>query len=442
MGFLAEIKLPQAIDIERALLGCIIKEPERLLDCLSLKSEDFYLAEHQKVWEIIQQLDNQGITPDLPLVGQKAVERGLNVAYVAGLPFAEYAFPSQVSAYVTELKDKSRRRKMINACRQAAMALTDSSDPDTVEAKLIQEITAVDDTGDVQKIADVGEEVITEILSRDDEKIRGISFGIYELDADTGGMQPADLIILAGRPGMGKSAAGLKIGYEASKLNYNVLYMTLEMPPKDLYLRLLTMKTGISLKMLRNGNKFYDREKEALRKASAEIKELSLNFVFKPGITSEAMRRITRSEKMRGNCDLLIVDHAGRMKSGTRSESDYAEVSKVVESLKNLGIELKIPVLALYQLHRGLENRQDKRPTLSDLRGSGRIEEEADIVLFLYREKYYKRDADNTLEINIAKQRNGEMGDTARHEIPFDSLWRENSLLDKLEEVSDEEVPF
>lgn len=421
---MSELIIPSAVEIEKALISSIIKVPEKLLDCLQLEESDFYLTEHQKIWRIIRQLDNQGITPDLPLICQEASKENISAVYIAGL-VDDYGFPSQVPIYVAELKDKSRRRKVISACRMAALALADGGDLDSTEARLIQQITESHETANVYSIRDVTEEELPKILSRDGS-ITGISFGISELDAETGGMQPADLIILAGRPGMGKSAAGLKIGYEAAKLGYRVLYVTIEMPPKDLYLRLLTIKTGISLKMLRNGNKFYDSEKEAIEKASEEIKGIPLSFLYQSAITCENLRLAARSEKFRGNCDLLIVDHAGRMRSGRKTRSDYEEVSEIVVSLKNLGIELNIPVLSLYQLSRGVETRQEKRPTMADLRGSGRIEEEADVILLLYREKYYRRDADNTLEINIAKQRNGEAGNTARITMPFEGLWRES----------------
>lgn len=431
--------LPSAIDIEKALLSCVIKSPEVLLDCLCLTEADFYLVEHQKIWQIIRELDSQGIAPDLHLVCQRAGEKGLSVAYVAGIVTDEFALPSQVSYYVEVLRDKSRRRKLIVACQATTTSLVDGDDLEAIEAGLIEQLTDKGEQPDVQTLSSVAEESLPEILSRDG-RIAGISFGIPELDAETGGMHPADLIVLAGRTGMGKSAAGLKIGYEAALLGYKVLYVTIEMPPKDLYLRLLTIKTRIPLKMLRNGNKFYDKEKEAIRKADEELRKLPLAFFYQSAISCQNLRQVARSEKLRGNCDLLVIDHAGRMRSGKKTKSDYEEVSEIAVSLKNLAIELNIPVLALYQLSRNVEHRQEKRPVLADLRGSGRIEEEADVILFLYRESYYKRDAKNTLEINIAKQRNGEAGDMARIVMPFENLWREND--DLLSEISDEEVPF
>jgi replicative DNA helicase len=429
--------MPAAVDIERALLGCILKEPAKLLDCLALTDDDFYLEEHRRIWRIIRALDEQGITPDLPLVGQKAAEAGVSVVYVASLADT-YSLPSQVPTYIAQLKDKSRRRRVILACRKAALAIADAEDPDAVEAELVSAITDSTDSPGVVPVSDVAERTAEKVLTR--TAAMGISFGIGELDAETGGMRPAELVVVAGRTGMGKSTVGLKIAFEAARLGYRVLYVTLEMPPEDLVMRLLAVKTGIGLKQIRQGTKFYKGERERIKRAAEEIGRLPLTFFFQPGVTCQVLRQVARREKLKGNCDLVVVDHAGRMRSGKKTKSDYEEVSEIAVSLKNLAIELDIPVLALYQLSRNVEHRQDKRPVLADLRGSGRIEEEADIILLLYRERYYKRDADSTLEINVAKQRNGEAGSRAKIEIPFEVLLRERQ--DIWTETEGEEVPF
>lgn len=242
--------------------------------------------------------------------------------------------------------------------------------------------------------------------------VTGIPTGFYDLDYKTSGFQPSDLILIAARPSMGKTAFVLNLAQHIAVKNHvTTAIFSLEMSKDQLVNRILSMESKVDSQLLRTGN-LSANDWEKLIESAGEISKAPLIIDDTPGISISELRSKCRKMKLENNLGLVIIDYLQLMSGGKRSESRQQEISEISRSLKALAREINAPVIALSQLSRACETRPDHRPMLSDLRESGAIEQDADVVMFIYRDDYYNKDTDkkNISEIIIAKQRNGPIG--------------------------------
>ena len=251
-----------------------------------------------------------------------------------------------------------------------------------------------------------------EKASRNKGNVTGLATGFIDLDYKTSGMQPSDLVLIAARPSMGKTAFVLNIAqYMAFRKNLHVALFSLEMSREQLVNRLFSLESNVDAQLLRNGN-LNDSEWDNLLEGANTIGDSNLIIDDTPGISAAELRSKCRKYKLEHGLDIIMIDYLQLMTGSRRIESRQQEISDISRSLKELARELQVPVIALSQLSRAVEQRPDHRPMLSDLRESGAIEQDADVVMFLYREDYYKPDTEKkgVAEVIIAKQRNGPIG--------------------------------
>ena len=251
-----------------------------------------------------------------------------------------------------------------------------------------------------------------EAASMNDGNITGIATGFFDLDVMTSGMQPADLVLIAARPSMGKTAFVLNIAQHAAfKLKRPVAIFSLEMSKEQLVNRLFSLESSVDAQHLRNGQ-LDENEWEKLIESAGVIGKSKLIIDDTPGISIQELRSKCRKFKLEHGLDMIIIDYLQLMSGGGRSESRQQEISEISRSLKALAREMNVPVLALSQLSRAVEQRPDHRPMMSDLRESGAIEQDADVVMFIYRDDYYNEDSEkkNIAEVILAKHRGGSTG--------------------------------
>ena len=251
-----------------------------------------------------------------------------------------------------------------------------------------------------------------EAASRSKGSVTGLATGFIDLDYKTSGMQPSDLILIAARPSMGKTAFVLNIAeYMAFRSNLTVAIFSLEMSKEQLVNRLFSLESRVDAQILRNGN-LSDNDWTSLIEAAGTIGRSNLIIDDTPGISVAELRSKCRKYKLEHNLGIIMIDYLQLMQGSKRSESRQQEISEISRSLKEIARELQVPVIALSQLSRAVEQRPDHRPMLSDLRESGAIEQDADVVMFLYRDDYYNHDTEkkDVAEVIIAKQRNGPIG--------------------------------
>lgn len=251
-----------------------------------------------------------------------------------------------------------------------------------------------------------------QLAAKNKGAVTGIPTGFADLDYMTAGMQPSDLILIAARPSMGKTAFVLNIAeYAAFRKNYTTAIFSLEMSKEQLVNRLLSMESKVNSQLIRTGN-MSDSDWDKIVESAGVIGQSNLIIDDTPGISILEMRSKCRKYKLEHGLDMIIIDYLQLMTGSGRSDSRQQEISEISRSLKALARELKVPVLALSQLSRAVEQRPEHRPMLSDLRESGAIEQDADVVMFIYRDDYYNKDTEKRgiAEINIAKQRNGSIG--------------------------------
>ena len=251
-----------------------------------------------------------------------------------------------------------------------------------------------------------------EASAKSDGRVTGIATGFYDLDFKTSGMQPADLVLIAARPSMGKTAFVLNIAqHVAFRMHKTVAIFSLEMSKEQLVNRMFSLESNVDAQNLRNGT-LSDMEWEKLIESAGVIGKSNLIIDDTAGISISELRSKCRKFKLEHNLEMIIIDYLQLMSGSGRSESRQQEISEISRSLKSLARELNVPVLALSQLSRAVEQRPDKRPMMSDLRESGAIEQDADVIMFIYRDDYYNKDSERKgiSEIIIAKQRNGPIG--------------------------------
>ncbi|MCU9613465.1 replicative DNA helicase [Caldibacillus lycopersici] len=415
---------PQSVEAEQAVLGAIFLEPQSLTVASEiLIPEDFYRSAHQKIFSVMLKLNDEGKAVDVVTVTEElaATKQLENIGGVSYLTELAGSVPTaaNIEHYAKIVEEKSLLRRLIRTATNIAQdgfAREDEVDDLLTDAeKQILEVANRKNTGSFQNIKDVLVRTYDniEILNNRKGDITGIPTGFAELDKMTAGFQRNDLIIVAARPSVGKTAFALNIGQNvATKTNENVAIFSLEMGAEQLVMRMLCAEGNINAQNLRTGS-LTDDDWKKLTMAMGSLSNAGIYIDDTPGVRISEIRSKSRRLKQEHGLGMIIIDYLQLIQgSGRSSDNRQQEVSEISRSLKALARELQVPVIALSQLSRGVEQRQDKRPMMSDIRESGSIEQDADIVAFLYRDDYYDKESENKniIEIIIAKQRNGPVG--------------------------------
>ncbi len=408
---------------EEAVLGAILLDEEAYYDVSDiLQPQDFYIERNRWVWEAIQHLKTQGSHIDLLTVSALLDERGqLNElggnAYLTGLLGA---VPSALHAreYARLVEAASIRRRMLSAANEIArLAHNQKLGVDTLLSEAEKQVFNVSErrlTTSIQPIDQVLSDYYDalEQLAARDEEITGVPTGFKQLDRLLTGLQPSDLIIIAGRPGQGKTGLVLNIARNAAlKYQRHVAIFSLEMSNEQLVQRMIAQQTSIDSQRLRTG-RLSDDEWTLLAEAIDRLGQTKIFLDDTPAITPMQLRTKCRRLHMEHRLDLVIIDYLQLMGGDSRNDNRVQEVSYISRNLKILARELNVPVIAAAQLSRAVEQRTDKHPQLSDLRESGSLEQDADIVMFIYRDEYYNKESEHKgkAEIIVAKHRNGPTG--------------------------------
>lgn len=424
---------PQDIEAEQAVLGAIFLDAEALVEAMAqIEPQDFYRRAHQIIFRSMIALNDRNENIDIiTLKSQIESENTLeDVGGISYLTELSQVTPtaSGVAHYAKIVKDKSTLRELIQAATKIVKEgySQEGSVEEIVEAaeKGILNVSEKRNSTGFQAIADVLNSTMENIdrLSQQNEDITGLPTGYPELDKMTAGLQPEELIILAARPAVGKTAFALNIAQNiGTRTDRSVAIFSLEMGAESLVNRMLCAEGTIEAGHLRTGQ-LTEQEWHNLIMAMGSLSNTSIFIDDTPGIkVSEIRARCRRLAQEKGNLGLILIDYL-QLIEGSGRESRQQEVSEISRQLKKLAKELKVPVIALSQLSRSVEQRQDKRPVLSDIRESGSIEQDADIVAFLYREDYYQRQGteedkneeeqavDDVIEVIIEKNRSGARG--------------------------------
>lgn len=414
---------PHNLEAEQAVLGCMLIDSDIIPSVTEMiKSEDFYRDDHKEICEAILDITERAGPVDIITVSEQLQLRGTLDA-VGGLDYLasiSSAVPTTANAkhYAKIVEEKSLLRKLLKAASDISGMCFDSSDEaiyvlDRAE-KSIFDILQKRSTQGFTHIKDVLLETFNRLeeLYNSKSYITGIPTGFTDLDVKTAGLQNSDLILIAARPGMGKTAMGLNIAqYAAVRKHVPVAIFNLEMSKDQLVNRMLSSEVMVDSQKMRTG-KLEDDDWNKVAQALAPLSEAPIFIDDTPGISVMDIRAKCRRLKLEKNLGLVVIDYLQLMQGRGRVESRQQEVSEISRSLKILAKELNVPVVTMSQLSRGPESRNDHRPMLSDLRESGAIEQDADIVMFLYRDDYYNPDTEkkNIAEVIIAKHRNGSTG--------------------------------
>ena len=416
--------VPYSLEAEQSVIGSMLLSREAIDAAQELlKEEDFYNRQLGVIFGAICELGSSGSAVDTVTLINRLREK--NVPPEVGSPerLRELMFsvPSStnVKDYARIVAEKSAIRSLIRIsedtiddCYQGERSLPQLFND--AEQRIFN-VTQKGYTGEYTPISQIVMNALDRIekASRTRGNVTGLATGFVELDYDTAGLQKSDLILIAARPSMGKSALALTIAEYVTKHDQSVAFFSLEMSKEQLVNRLLSMKSHVDSQKIRTGN-MSDKDWENLIEGAGELGQSKLIIDDTPGITAAELRSRCRRYKMEQGLDLIMIDYLQLMtgSSSRSSDSRQQEVSDISRSLKAIARELDVPVIALSQLSRAVESRPDHRPMLSDLRESGAIEQDADIVMFIYRDEYYNKDSEKkgTAEIIIAKQRNGPIG--------------------------------
>ena len=415
--------VPHSREAEEAVVGAVFINPEVYYDIAQfLTADDFYIHRHKWIWEAFTSLHEQRVPIDLLTVSDELERRGqLNeIGGPAYLTSLVNQVPSSLNAesYGHIVEGYSVRRKMINAANQiASIAYNEKSSIDDVMNESEKAVFNVSerrlkhDLVPIKKVASDFYDRIDDLAKRADD-IVGVPTGFIDIDKMLTGLQPSDLLIIAGRPGQGKTGFLLSIAKNAGLTHKkHVAIFSLEMSNDQVVQRLISQETGIDSQTLRTG-KLKENEWPLFTHAIEVFGDTHIYLDDTPAITPLQLRTKCRRLHMEFGLDLIIIDYLQLMGGDNRTDNRVQEVSYISRNLKVLARELNVPVLAAAQLSRAVEQRTDKRPVLSDLRESGSLEQDADIVMFIYRPDQYEKDTvkQNVAEIIIAKHRNGPVG--------------------------------
>ena len=414
---------PHSVESEQSILGSILLDKEAIITVTeTIQPEDFYKEAHKIIYECMMKLNNKNEPIDLITLTEELKKQGHledigGISYITSLSTI-VPTTSNVKYYADIVKEKSVLRKLIKVSNDILNSGYDSSIrvEDLLEKaeKKIFDISQEKSSEDFQSINSVLMDTydMIEKLYTNKEDITGITTGFDDLNKKTNGLQRTDLILVAARPAMGKTAFSLNLVQNAAlKGNASVAVFSLEMSKEQLVQRMLSAQSHVELKKIKNGS-LDENDWPRIIDAMSVLSNASIYIDDTPGIKISELRSKCRKLKIEKGLDLILIDYLQLMEGDGGNESRQQEISKISRSLKVIAKELNCPVVALSQLSRAPEQRSDHRPMLADLRESGAIEQDADIVMFLYRDEYYHPDSDrkNIGEIIIAKNRHGETG--------------------------------
>ena len=415
--------VPHSREAEEAVIGSVMINPEAYYDVAQfLQADDFYIHRHRWIWEAYQRLHERRVPIDFLTVSEELDQMG-QLAEIGGSAYLTALINNvptslHAEAYGHIVEDTAIRRRMLTAANDIAkLAYQEDATVDTVMDEAEKAVFGVSErrmTRDLQTIRQVLSDYydrIDQIVSRGIDTV-GVPTGFIDLDRLLNGMQPSDFLIIAGRPGTGKTAFMLSAAKNAAQIHKkHVAIFSLEMSNEQLVQRLLAQETGIDSQRLRTGQ--LEEHEWPIFTHAIEVLSDSLIFLDDtPALTPLQLRTKCRRLHLEYGLDLILVDYLQLLSGGIRIENRVQEVSYISRNMKVLARELNVPVLAAAQLSRSVEQRTDKEPQLSDLRESGSLEQDSDVVMFIHRPEMYEKDTlkQNIAQIKIAKHRNGPVG--------------------------------
>lgn len=414
--------LPQSIEAEQSVIGAMIIDKSAIAQVFEkLNEDDFYRDGHKVIYKAIREMYAKDMAVDLVTILEylkttDMLDKAGGVTYISELS-SSVPTTANLSSYIKIVEEKSTLRKLIKA-----------------STSIIEE--SYNSGGDVEKVIDLAQKKVFDIAEKKDSKeyealsdvlergfleiekfnnrgaITGVGSGIKDLDAKTSGFQKGDMVLIAARPSMGKTTFSLNIAENAAlKEGKSVVIFSLEMSKEQLAYKLLCSQANVDMLKLRTGN-LEDDDWERIARATGPLANAKIYIDDTAGISVMDMRSKCRKIKMEHGIDMILIDYLQLMSGSAGSDNRQQEVSEISRSIKALAKEMECPVIALSQLSRAPEQRADHRPMLSDLRESGSIEQDADVVMFLYRDEYYNKETEEKGigECIIAKQRNGPVG--------------------------------
>lgn len=415
--------LPYNIEAEQSVIGSMLKYNEVISEVLeALTSEDFYKESHKVIFEAIFNIYQKNGNVDMITLIEKLksndkLEAAGGISYITELS-GSTLYTGTLKSHIQIISDKSVLRSLIKAANEIVdQSYNNQGNVDEVldlaEKKIfgIAEKSTNSDFEGIETVLDRGFKIIESIYNNKGQ-LHGVPSGFPDLDAMTSGFQKGDMILIAARPSMGKTTFALNITEHAAiKSGKSVAVFSLEMSKEQLAYKLLCSQASVDMLKLRTGN-LDDKDWENIARASGPLSNAKIFIDDTAGISVMEMRSKCRKLKIEHGIDLIVIDYLQLMSGSKGSESRQQEVSEISRSIKALAKEMECPVISLSQLSRAPEQRADHRPMLSDLRESGSIEQDADLVMFLYRDEYYNKETEdkNIGEVIIAKQRNGPVG--------------------------------
>ena len=410
-------QLPHSIEAEQAALGCIINYKNQLALAEDvLKDDDFYWDKHKRIFSTIKALSRKDMNIDLitllnELKVSDSIDKCGGVSYITEIA-TNTVFSSNVESYVKIIKDKSDRRNLIRAGRELISKSYEESEVESIISTVEDKIYKVINSKESEDILDMGqsvEKVLTRIENNycNGGKILGNTTGFKEIDNTISGLQKGDFIIVAARPSMGKTAFALNIGQHASK-GASVGIFSLEMTTEQLMERLISSRSLVEFGKIKTG-KLDEAEFRKITDAANVLAKRKI-FIDDKSTNLSDIKAKCRNLKIKEGLDVVIIDYLQLIEISDKTNSREQEIAKISRELKKLAKKLEITIVALSQLSRAPEQRTDHKPILSDLRESGSIEQDADVIFMLYRDEYYNKESEekNIAELIINKNRNGE----------------------------------
>lgn len=415
--------LPNSLEAEQSIIGSMIIDREAIVVASEIVTiDDFYYKQYGVLFETMVEMNDQGKAVDLVTLQNKLKEKDIPPEF-SSVEFIRVLLDSvptsaNIKYYANIVVEKAVLRRLIRLNEE--IANTCYAGKESLEyiledtEKRVFQLVQKRNGGDYVPIRQVVMNAMDKIeaAAKNKGSVTGIPTGFADLDYRTAGMQPSDLVLIAARPSMGKTAFVLNIAqHVAFKKEKTVAVFSLEMSKEQLVNRMFSLESRVDAQKLRTGQ-LNDEDWEKLIESAGVIGRSNLIIDDTPGISISELRSKCRKYKLEHNLSMIIIDYLQLMSGSGRSDSRQQEISDISRSLKSVARELSVPVLALSQLSRAVEQRPDHRPMLSDLRESGAIEQDADVVMFIYRDDYYNKDTElkDVAEIIIAKQRNGPIG--------------------------------
>lgn len=414
--------VPQNLEAERSVLGALLLHADAVADVTFLKADDFYLPRHQQIFEAILETFNRKNVTDPIAVGEQLARMG-RLDDIGGHPALLDLMDSVVTAagivhHGEIVREKAISRRLLETCLDIARRTYANEEEaktllDEAERQIF-EISRLDKSGEASSIADILQSTFERIdrLREREGRLTGLGTDYYDFDDMTGGLQPGELIIIAARPSMGKTTFALNLTERVANNKASVAFFSLEMSSQQVIQNMLCNRAQIDGQAMRKG-RITNEQYRRLQEEAARLYEVPIFVDDTPGISITQLRAKCRRLKQKHGIDMVCVDYLQLMSAGGRVESRQQEIAAISRGLKGIARELSIPVIALSQLNRDVENRDDHRPRMSDLRESGAIEQDADVIILLHRDEYFKPTEQNAglAQVIIAKQRNGPTGE-------------------------------